>query len=44
MVVIAMIFPGRWVDRWSGWFFLAMLPLVLVATLVTSRKNSRSKS
>jgi hypothetical protein len=43
-VIVAMIFPGRWVDRWSGCLFIAMLPLVLVATLVSSRKKSRSES
>ena len=43
-VVVAMIFPGQWVDRSLGWLFIAMLLLVLVATLVSTGKKSRSES
>ena len=39
-VVVATIFLGQWVDRSSGWLFIAMLLLVLVATLVSTGKRA----
>ena len=44
-VVVVMIFPGAWVERWSGWLFMALLLLcILVATYRSRRKKSRSVS
>jgi hypothetical protein len=44
-VILAMIFPGPWVDRWSGWLFMSLLVLaIVIATLMSGRKKTRSAS